>query len=277
MRFARRSLLLLVGLAVAAPVRGQEPPRDTVQAGAAAGVPEPVHRAPEWPVLGLAAGALVALPFDESIARELGAPNVQRAAVLGGLADGFRIYGFPGTVVLAASLYAVGRIEDDAGVAAMGLRGIEAIAAAQTLTVAAKLMVGRNRPHVDPDDPFRLRFGGGFRGDEHRSWPSGHTSAAFALAAAITAESRYCCAERTALIAPVLFGGALLAGLSRMYEAKHWTSDVLAGAAGGTLAGLRVVRHHRERPGGLLDEWLLPQAIVPTGDGVVLLWAFSVR
>ena len=40
------------------------------------------------------------------------------------------------------------------------------------------------------------------------------------------------------LVAPVMFGGASLVGVSRMYHDKHWASDVVLGAAVGTFSGL---------------------------------------
>ena len=44
------------------------------------------------------------------------------------------------------------------------------------------------------------------------------------------------------MIGPLLYTGAALTGVSRMYNNRHWTSDVLVGAGIGTFAGLKVVR-----------------------------------
>jgi hypothetical protein len=41
-----------------------------------------------------------------------------------------------------------------------------------------------------------------------------------------------------------MYGGAALVGLSRMYNNRHWASDVITGAAIGTFAGTKVVRYH---------------------------------
>jgi hypothetical protein len=48
-----------------------------------------------------------------------------------------------------------------------------------------------------------------------------------------------------------------MVGLSRMYNNRHWASDVLAGAAIGIFAGNKVVRYHHSHPGNRLDEWLV--------------------
>lgn len=74
----------------------------------------------------------------------------------------------------------------------------------------------------------------GFR-DRGRSFPSGHTSQAFFLAALL--------AQRFTLAAAVvlaLYCAALLVGLTRMYVGAHYPRDVLAGAILGGAWGLMV-------------------------------------
>lgn len=64
------------------------------------------------------------------------------------------------------------------------------------------------------------------------SFPSGHTNAAFAFAAALCATLPQKWAKAAALFA------AALMGISRLYVGVHFPSDVLAGAVIGTLCGL---------------------------------------
>lgn len=71
------------------------------------------------------------------------------------------------------------------------------------------------------------------------SFPSGHTTAAFAAAAALWFARRP--AAPAGLIAGVTVAAALM-GLSRMYCYVHYPTDVLAGAIVGTLAGLAAAR-----------------------------------
>ena len=71
------------------------------------------------------------------------------------------------------------------------------------------------------------------------SFPSGHTTAAFAAAAALWF------ARRPTAPAGLVVGvtvAAVLMGLSRMYCYVHYPTDVLAGAIVGTLAGLAAAR-----------------------------------
>jgi membrane-associated phospholipid phosphatase len=62
-----------------------------------------------------------------------------------------------------------------------------------------------------------------------------------------------------------MYGGAGMVGASRMYENRHWASDVIVGAAIGTFAGTKVVRYHHSHPGNRIDEWLVNFSINPAG------------
>ena len=73
-------------------------------------------------------------------------------------------------------------------------------------------------------------------------------------------------------IGPALYAGAIAVGASRMYENRHWASDVIMGAAIGTFAGTKVVRYHRTHPGNRIDKVLLNASWSPA-DGHI---AFSV-
>jgi membrane-associated phospholipid phosphatase len=89
--------------------------------------------------------------------------------------------------------------------------------------------------------------------------------AAFAAAAAVSAEtSRWWPQTTYYLIGPALYGGAIAVGASRMYENRHWASDVIMGAAIGTFAGTKVVRYHRTHPTNSIDRWLLRASVSPS-------------
>ena len=83
-----------------------------------------------------------------------------------------------------------------------------------------KEIIGRKRPLDDVSNP---------------AFPSGHT--AYAFAGATLLGSRY-----PKLRIP-LYIGAGLVGLTRIYLGRHYLSDVIAGAAVGTITGALVSRH----------------------------------
>jgi membrane-associated phospholipid phosphatase len=132
-----------------------------------------------------------------------------------------------------------------AGVTDVALHGTEAMVAATAVSSVLKVAVGRARPFMSNDgDPDEFRLS---RSSDFQSFPSGHTTAAFAFAAALTSESDTWWPHHHRLAGTALYGAASLVGLSRIYEDKHWASDVLAGAAIGTLSGVTVVRFNHVR------------------------------
>ena len=89
----------------------------------------------------------------------------------------------------------------------------------------------------------------------------------------MTSETSRWWPSSTWIIGPALYGGAALAGVSRMYNNRHWASDVLVGAGIGTFAGLKVVRYQHSHPGNRVDRWMLAGSLIPTPEGHVLRWS----
>lgn len=76
--------------------------------------------------------------------------------------------------------------------------------------------------------------------------------------------------------APVMYGGATLVGLSRMYHNQLWASDVALGAAVGTFRGLKVVRYSHAHPDNFIDRAILKTSIAPDGHGgAVVAWSLT--
>lgn len=218
---------------------------------------------------GIIAATAAIHPFDERIARSLQRPELQHSAFLGRTATGFRLWGSPGVLLLSGTFYVVGRVSHASGLAAAGLHSTEAIVLAEVAGGILKWTTGRARPFVVGDTvPGDLRFLRGARkGYDYSSFPSGHTIAGFAAAAALTSEASRSWAHSRWLVGPVLYGSAGLVGLSRMYNDQHWASDVVFGAGLGTLAGIKVVQYTHNRPRNRVDRWLLSVTITPASVG----------
>jgi undecaprenyl-diphosphatase len=106
-----------------------------------------------------------------------------------------------------------------------------AIAVPSLLISIVKRVIGRARPFVDiQPDPFHYMWGA-WRAD-YASFPSGHATAAFAAATAI---SLVCPRLRV-----LMWIYALLITVSRVVVAAHHPSDVIAGAIAGSLGALLV-------------------------------------
>lgn len=140
-------------------------------------------------------------------------------------------------------------------VAGNAFRSLVATAA---VTVLLKQMTGRGRPEDHPGQPYRFR-GPGLSGD-FDSFPSGHTALAFGLASSLS----HSWGDRWYVALP-LYGAAALVGWQRIYDDRHWPSDVLAGATVGTLVGRGL--------GQVSDSFQLSATPLFTGDlGLALVW-----
>ena len=239
----------------------------------------------------LAGGTLVSIAAhgtDLTVRREVRSAGWQGNEGLRALANVGNTWGDPVVLVLGAGLWAGGRVTERPAVAQVGFRAVEAITVASVATKVLKGAVGRARPRVSPDDAWDVDFGRGFgsatgNGD-YESFPSGHATAAFAFASAVTAEVRRVAPERARLVGATTYGLAAATMYARMYRDAHWLSDVTMGATIGTVGGWVVTRWHAAHPGSAIDRAALGAgrsglapylAPGPRGDtrlGVTLAW-----
>jgi membrane-associated phospholipid phosphatase len=227
---------------------------------------------------GLLAGAFVVgtfaiRPLDKRTATLLQDSTRQRSTIYRVSATGFRTIAVPGAIIIGATMYAAGRVSHDKRLAELGLYGTEALLVGEGVGVVMKDVFGRARPYVDTmPNPDNWQIFRGFKsGTKYQSFPSGHTVAAFAAAAAVSSETSRWWPGAIYVIGPAMYGGAALVGVSRMYENRHWASDVIMGAAIGTFAGTKVVRYHRTHPGNPIDRWLLNASASPSDLGHITL------
>lgn len=223
---------------------------------------------------GFGAATVLVAPLDRTVAEWLQRSTVQENRLLGDLSTVVRNVAAPGTVIIGVGLYTIGRLTRNERAADLGLHGTEAVLIATGVGTVIKGMAGRARPYRDVGNPTDFQLGRGYgRSGDYRSFPSGHSIAAFAAAAAVTSETDRWWPQGTWAVATLMYGGAALAGASRMYNNRHWASDVLVGAAIGTLAGRKVVRWHHANPDNQVDRIFLGGSVSrsPTGDAVVRL------
>lgn len=163
-------------------------------------------------------------------------------------------------------MYALGQALDRPALADLGLHATEAIVIAEAVTLATKSLAGRARPRMNPEDPYDFGFGRGFRDGAYRSLPSGHSTAVFATAAAVTSEVDERWEDLTPWVGGALYSAAAVVAVSRLYHNEHWASDVMLGAAIGTFAGWKVVRYTHDRPRNRVDRLLLGVSIEGAGS-----------
>lgn len=233
-----------------------------VSASAQENAPVPDHRlftGADLALLGaFTVGTAALFPFDRRVMS-----SVRDSARLNDLRaqTGARVFGFlgsPGPFLVGGTLYAVGRIANEPRLVRLAAHGSTAMLASLAATGVLKTTLGRARPSVSADtNPRDFQLFRGWTSDAYQALPSGHSALAFAVAAAATAEIHGWNRGATWFTAPLLYGGATLVGLSRMYEDRHWPTDILAGAAIGTFAGIKAVRFGRTPTGRRLDRRLI--------------------
>ena len=283
-RTARRALgSLLLAAGIAGPhtlVAQASAPSGSDSVRTAHASPEPLFtRRDAYIGAGFAVATIALLPLDRHVAQRLQDSTEQANRFFHHAATGLEVFTSPGAFVIGGSLDASGRLGHFGRVADLGLHGTEAVVLADVVTSAIKGSAGRARPFVVSDtNAADFKFGRGFTKSEYMSFPSGHTTTAFAAASAVTAETSRWWPRSTWYIAPVMYGGASLVGLSRMYHNKHWASDVLLGAGIGTFSGLKVVQYQHAHPGNRIDRWLLSTNISSDGEGgAMLAWSIPMR
>jgi membrane-associated phospholipid phosphatase len=124
--------------------------------------------------------------------------------------------------------------------------------------------LGRARPYVVGDgverpdsDPYHFELLRGFTSFDYRSFPSMHAMASVAVAAALSTEMRERNTPHRAVISPLLYAGAALPGLARLYLDEHWASDIALGAFLGAFAGQKVVTYSHAHPTNRIDRAFL--------------------
>ncbi|MDB4949184.1 MAG: phosphoesterase PA-phosphatase related protein [Gemmatimonadetes bacterium] len=227
---------------------------------------------------GVFAGATVILfPLDRRIAESLQDSSRQASRFLHHAATGFNTLGDPGAVVVTGALYAVGRLAHRPGLADLGLHSTEAIVFASAVTGLTKGLAGRARPVLNVHDSRDFKLGRGFRDSGRTSFPSGHTTAAFAAASSVTEELAEMHPGSQWYAGPVLYGAAALVGGARMYDNKHWASDVVIGAAVGTFSGIKIVQYNHAHRGNRVDRRLLASVAPAAGGGTAVGVSLSTR
>jgi hypothetical protein len=150
----------------------------------------------------------------------------------------------PEQVALSVGTYAFGRIFDQPKVSHLGMDLLRAQIITELLVEPIKFATHRERPD----------------GSNHMSFPSGHAAITFAGATVI---ERHLGWKKAALGYAI----ASYVAASRLHDNRHYLSDVVFGAAVGTIAGRTVTEHGRE-------VWTFMPAAVPGG---VAIYATRVR
>ncbi len=184
----------------------------------------------------VAGGVAVLFAQDEAIQERITAQGWNGAGgvfAVGQLYGDVRIAG-----ALGGGIWMCGIVTGDRSLRELGRLTLSAVLYAGLITTAVKSLSGRSRPYVgEGPRMFRpLQFD-----TEHTSFPSGHSTVAFAVSSVLSSRIDHPVATI------VLYSLASLTAAQRMVASKHWASDVFLGAAVGYGIGTAVVKISQQR------------------------------
>ncbi len=150
-----------------------------------------------------------------------------------------------GTMALAMATPALFAVMPSSEWLTIGTMYVETLLLANGIKEWTKLLVYRARPYMYFDDYPQDKVDDG---DWNCSFPSGHTTMAFAGAAFTTMVFCQCFpnSKWKYAVAGGAFGIAALTGALRMASGNHFLSDVLVGATIGTICGFAVPYMHTQ-------------------------------
>ncbi len=167
-------------------------------------------------------------------------------------------FGAEYAAAVLGGFYLGGELLQNPEAKAVALDGLSAsLIASGLVDLPLKYAVGRNRPGAD-HGAYRFEP---FSGND--SFPSGHSTEAFAVATVIAEH------YDSVWVTVPAYGVATMVGYARIQVNAHWASDVLAGAALGSVVG-HIVVHYNQHHRGLT----IAPLIGPHLQGVQLSWSF---
>jgi membrane-associated phospholipid phosphatase len=212
-------------------------------------------------------GTIALAPLDRHFTHQLQKPARQSSRLLSTSATIFRLLGQPGSILTGVGIYLIGRADGQRRTEDLGLHTTEAVVLGSAEAGIIKMLAGRARPYASEDNARNFGLFRGLKDDAYRSFPSGHSTSAFAFAATVSSETQRWWPGTRWIIGPILYGGATLTGVSRIYNKAHWASDVMAGAALGTFTGIKVVRYQHSHPGNWIDRKFLRAGVSIANNG----------
>lgn len=210
---------------------------------------------------GLTGGVLLMMSVDQKVTNSVGRNTIK--TLNNDFWDIPTRYGFVSyATVFSLTTYFTGLFTGWEKIRTTGRLLIETLFISGSAVIIIRYIAGRVRPYYNQGSWKFL----GFQNDnEFQSFPSGHTSVAFALSTIL--------AERINNFWARLgfYGMATLTATARVINNQHFLSDVFVGALLGFGAGMYVINKENERINGESTGSLI---LSPTFNGISLVFVF---
>lgn len=140
--------------------------------------------------------------------------------------------------LLGVGTYAIGLLGENKNVRVLGRMIVQSLTYSGLTAMLIRMTAGRKRP-LFTNDP--MDFIGFTSNNDYQSFPSGHTTVAFALS---TVLAEYI---NTPLSRITFYSIAGLTAVERIINSQHWFSDVLLGSSLGIISALHVLNEEKSR------------------------------
>ncbi len=215
----------------------------------------------DWITAALVSGAAIGLYFNDEKIQEWVLDNKTTTSDDIGNNVTYLGSGYL-TVGVVGGMFVYGQVAGNGKATETALLSVESFALTGVFVQIIKRTTGRHRPYTG--DPYNT-WSGPSLASENDSFPSGHSSSAFAVASVIAEEyDNY-------IVPPLAYGAAAITGYNRMQHNAHWASDVFVGAAIGYFTGKAIVASHRR---GNASPLSIAPLIDGEGPGLMLTYRF---
>lgn len=210
---------------------------------------KPFHlKKKDWANLGKYAAVTLALSFSDEPVQQAALRLRNRNSGLNNLSKDVTNLGGKYEVFVIAGIGAYGLLTRKHKLFNTTLLATQAYLTGGAASFVLKFLSGRTRPsyyqngvEAEPRffGPFHKSLNNANGSKENSSFPSGHSTVAFAVATVFATEYK-----GKPLVQIIAYSAASLISISRITENRHWVTDVVTGAAIGYLSGKLVVNNY---------------------------------
>ncbi len=208
----------------------------------------------DWLKLGLiSAGTILIMQTDLTVREEFLKDKTYNESFP---IEAGRIWGEVYTTVFITGSFGLhGLITNDLSTKKIGFEIVQSAIYAGVITQFLKVAVGRARPLTNRGSATYHQFT--LLDDDFHSLPSGHTTLAFSLSTVLSKNSK------TDFLKIISYLPAVLTAVSRIYQDKHWVSDVFLGGIIGYFAAEFITDVHEKNNGAKIVPGQQISIIIP--------------
>lgn len=141
-------------------------------------------------------------------------------------------------IIVSGGTLLIGLVTNDDNITNAGIMLTESLFFSNIITQSLKMILGRERPN-ETDNNFHF-IGPNLRYDKFQALPSGHSTTAFAICTVVAGLTDNC------YLKALCYSPAIITSFARIYNNRHWLSDVILSSLIGYYTGQKVLSIHQK-------------------------------